>query len=131
MAKAKALDLRKADGYAVTDADLVIASLKKDKCYMPGLMYRGFDGRKLEVLLKHGTDCPEFNNIFCCSEKDLHGCGVESTNNPLIHASDKTIPALAVYNGSKLEMDDCPDKFRFIDSKNKLDALVAVYLLKL
>ena len=130
MIKPKTLDLREADGYAVTDADLVIESLKKDRRYMHGLMYRGFDGRKLEILLKHGTDDPCFDSIFCCHEEDLNDCGIESTDNALIYANGKGVPALAVYDGSKLTMDDCTNKFRFVNPKNKLDALVAVYLLK-
>lgn len=127
--RTRILDLSKADGYAVTDADLVIEKLKQDKCYKQGLVYRGFDGRKLETMLKHGTDYPKFDTIFYCTEEDLRNCGIESTENALIYASEKAIPALAVYDGTKF-IEDNSNRLRFIDTKNKKAALVAVYLLR-
>ncbi len=131
MIKPKTIDLSRADGYAVTDADIVRRMLKQDGCYKKGLVFRGFDGRKLEKMLKYGTDNPNSAISYGCTEQELDDCGIDSVNNALVCAGEKAIPALAVYDSLKLNMDSYPYEFGFADPKNKLDALVAVYILRI
>ncbi len=130
MIKPQKIDLSKADGHTVTDADLVVRRLKKDRQYTPYLLYHGFNGERLEIMLEHGTDTPDSDMIFCGNENELRESGTEATMNALAYAMDQPIPALSVYDGSKLTTGDCYQRQRFIDPTRKLDALVAVYLLQ-
>jgi hypothetical protein len=130
MIKPQTIDLSKADGYAVTDTDLIIKRLKRDRRYKPDLMYRGFNGARLHIMLEHGTDTPDSDMIFCGNEEDLRCEGIDCGRKPLPCAFNHLKPALAVYDGSKLTIGDCCQRRRFIDPERKLNALVAVYLLQ-
>ncbi|MBI4152639.1 hypothetical protein HY495_02915 [Candidatus Woesearchaeota archaeon] len=125
----KIIDLRKADGYAITDADLVVEQLRKDRKYTPDLMYRGFDGRRLEIMLQYGTDTPTSDEIYCGNEEELRNGGIEETECALAYALRHPVPALAIYDSSLLDRGQEKDRV-FMDPSKKLEALVAVYLLK-
>ena len=126
MIKPQKIDLS-TDGDIATDADMVVERLKCDGLYKPDLMYRGFDGERLKIMLKHGTDTPDSDMIYCGDEAELRT--YEEMMNALVYAYMHSNPALAIYDGSKLTSGDCPEKKRFIDPQNKLDALITVYLL--
>ncbi|GEM_PF-5333676 len=130
MIKPKEIDLREADGYFKTDADLVVDRLRLDGLYNPRLMYRGFNGKRLNIMLKHGTDIPSSDMIFCCDEEKLRSTGMEETECALDYAIKQPIPALAVYDGSRLKVSQVDNRMEFIEPSKKLDALVAVFLLK-
>ena len=126
MIKPQKIDLS-TDGDVATDVDIVVERLKYDGLYKPDLMYRGFDGKKLRIMLKHGTDTPNSDMIYCGDENELReGDNMSALKYAYYHSN----PALAVYDGSKLTGgEESYEKKRFIDSQQKLDALIAVYLL--
>ncbi|MBS3168912.1 hypothetical protein J4210_00365 [Candidatus Woesearchaeota archaeon] len=98
----KTIHLSKAEGYAVTDADLVVEQSRKDRKYTPDLLYRGFDGRKIQVILQYGTDTPTSDEIYCSDERELRNGGMEETRCALAYALRHPVPALAIYtNGHK------------------------------
>ncbi len=127
MVKAQIIDFNEADGYAVTDADLVVNKLKIDGQYSSNLFFRGLSGERLNVILEHGTDRPDSDIIFCGNEEELRESG---TMNALEYAFEYSNPALAVYDGSKLTPGDSYQSRRFIEPEKKIEALVAVYLLR-
>ena len=134
MVKPQKIDLSTNGDSIDEDANMVVERLKRDGLYKPDLMYHGFDGERyiLKIMLKHGTDTPDSDMINCGDETELRTSGSECCNmNALEQAyrhSDLN-PALAIYDASKLMGGDCVQRKRFIDPQNKLDALVAVYLL--
>lgn len=125
--KPQKIDLSESDGDIATDADLVVRRLKSDGLYKPNLMYRGFNGEELKIMLEHGTDTPDSDMIYCSNENELREGGNMSA---LRYAYYHSNPALAVYDSSKLiDSKESYQRKRFIDSQQKLDALIAVYLL--
>ena len=127
MIKPQKIDLSESEGGIVADANLVVRRLKSDGLYKPNLMYRGFNGEDLSIMLKYGTDIPDSDMIYCGDENELReGDDMSALKYAYYHSN----PALAVYDGSKLtDSEESYEKKRFIDSQQKLDALIAVYLL--
>jgi len=112
MVKPREIDLSKVDGYTSTDAEAIIERLERDGFYKPDLIFRGFNGEMLEIMLKHGTDSPDSDMIFCGDEEDLREGG---SMNALEYAFKHSKPALAVYDGPKLTEGDCYQRKRFIN----------------
>jgi hypothetical protein len=129
--KTKTIDLSKTN-YTVSELDLIIGQLKRDSLHRPNLLFRGFNGQRLETILTTGTDNPKSDLTFCATESDFNDEMGESPNeNPIVHASLQPIPALAVYDGSQLEeVPGVSYQYRFRNPSRRLDALVTVYLLK-
>ena len=127
------IDLNKADGYVLTEADIIIEKLKKDGIYKPNLIYRGFNGEMMITMLKTGADITNDDcgdeAIYADGEKSLRETP-QSSENPLSYGIESLVPALAVYNGSKLKGVQGGKMFSFKNPKKKLEALVAVYKLK-
>ena len=131
MIEPQSINLREADGYVATEADLIVDKLKFDGLYKPNLLYRGFDGKKLKILLEHGTDTPNSDTIFCGDEGDLRREDSDDGMDIIYHALLHKISALVVYDGSKLTDDSLAYQQKtFTDPKNKLEALVAIYVLQ-
>jgi hypothetical protein len=114
-------------------AETVIKQLKRTGMYSPEYLYRGFDGLRLEDVLKHGTDCVRggniLNTIFACEYTDIIDYG--TMHSPLDYAFEPGLenPALAIYDKLKLhEINQF--EYMFNDSEHKLDALVAVYIIR-
>ena len=129
MLTARKLDLSTADGYASTEADLLVGALKEAELYKINLLYRGFDGKNLDVILEHGTDDLEVEGVYCVTEQELNEGGCEGLN-PFDRAIECPIPAIAVYDGDKFYDGASELDRKFINPEDKLSALVAVYLLK-
>jgi len=128
----KTLDMREANGYNITEFDVVKKALLEDGKYRKDLLYRGFDGRKISRLLKTGQDTnSEF--LFCYTESQIEGpYAVGSEANIFGYAYGHPIPAVAVFDPLQLESDQPVGEFayKFKNPDKKLEALVAVYKLK-
>ncbi|MDO8555997.1 MAG: hypothetical protein Q7R96_02375 [Nanoarchaeota archaeon] len=110
--------------------------VKRDGIYRPDLLYRGFNGKKLGLMLSQGTDLTrttdEFDarkQTFCSTKHQL--LQIDDTGlNAMRHAIGAKIPAIAVYNGSLLTvLDEAFCLYEFNNPAKKLDALIAVYLI--
>ncbi len=99
--------------------------LKKLKIYKPNLRFTGFDGRRigLDFSSRRGKDV-----IFCSDESDLFsGCG-GGRENSLEYAFTYNKPAIAVYDGDKLEESNNHGLYGYIMKDQS--ALIAIILLK-
>ena len=131
------LDLSKADGYRLTNFDLLRRALKRDKKYRRDLLYRGFDGKHIPKLLKIGQDSLG-KYLSCTSEEEIKTefpvAGFDC--DPFQYAfenedgSKREIPAIAVFDSRHIHQVTY-GMYQFKDPKKKLEALVAVYRLKL
>ncbi len=125
--KIKTLDMKKADGYVLTEFDLVRESLKEEGRYNPDLLYRGFNAKDIPILLETGQDNKK-KNIFCASEKQITNQYSNGIANIFSYA-DFSNPAIAVFNPEFLE-EQFTYAYRFKNPNKKLEALVGVYKLK-
>jgi hypothetical protein len=124
--RAKTIDMRRADGYTVTEFSLIKTALKKSKKYRKDLLYRGFNGDFIPKLLEEGQDSAD-EYVYCYTEEEVDGSGYDP--NLFDYASKSDNPAIAVFN-SKLLIEDIPNGYTFKNPNKKLEALVAVYKLK-
>jgi len=116
------LDMSKADGYALTESNIVLRANKKHGIE-GNLLYSGLEGKKLETLLKHGTLYPASKYIWAAVEPDTR-----EPATALSCAAEHRIPMIAVYEGSHF-VEKFPEKFYFNNPEKKLDSLLIVYLL--
>ena len=124
----KTVDMSEADGYAVIALDIIIENLKEAGLYRPDLLYRGFNGMRIPILLKTGQDIIG-EIIYCSTEEDgREHSGTKETENPFFYAFDTKKPALAVFNPDHLLL-VTPMGYKFKNPLQKLEALVAVYTL--
>jgi hypothetical protein len=126
--KVRELDFSNADGYAVTEVDVIYDAIKEDGLGNRDLLYSGLEGENLDILLQHGTLYPDSDHIFAAGVPDEDEFGPSDTT-PLSCAWERNKPMLAVYDKTKFE-DVHPNSYKFLDSSNKLETLLAVYLLK-
>lgn len=81
--------------------DILIERLKELGIYQPNLLFRGFDGNKIKVLMQYGTDIPDDSVIFCSTEGQLvDEYGTEESALDFSLSQEKA--SLAVYDGNKL-----------------------------
>lgn len=84
--------------------DILIERLKKLNIYQTDLLFRGFDGNKIEIIKKHGTDIPKDTVIFCSTEGQLvDEYGLEES--ALDFSLEQEKSGLALYDGSQLLQD--------------------------
>jgi len=122
------IDLNEADGYAITPFDLVKGALKKEKKYKKGLLYRGFNANNIPKLLKTGQDTDN-EVVFCAAEERIIDPCPDDSTDVFSYACNHADPALAVFDPQFFcRCDEYAYKFKEPDKK--LDALVAVYILK-
>lgn len=120
--------MSKADGYAVTEIDIVIEDLQRRNKYRPDLLYRGFDGDNIEKLLRDGQDT-EFTLLHGATEKEIRDPTADNNSDPCVHASQHSHPALVVFDLDHLE-EYYQFAYTFKNPANKPAALVAVYRLQ-
>lgn len=123
------LDLSNADGgYITTNFDLLRRALKRDKKYSKDLLYRGFDGKNIPKLLKTGRDSGRGKTIFAVTQDYIYNClGID----PFEYAFDHENPAIAVFDLKHFKEDIEYINWVFKNPDKKLEALVAVYRLKI
>ena len=97
--RARTIDMSKADGQSITEFDLIKRALG-DK-YRSNLLYRGFDGKRIDRVLETGRDT-ESPILFLATEEVILGNDDRSAPNPLDYAFDQKIPALSVYAPEKV-----------------------------
>lgn len=125
----KEINMQKADGYGVEEIDVIVEDLKDRNIYSSNLVYRGFNGRKLEAVLRDGSDTK--GNIFGSLESEIRDPFQISRNqNPFDFATDFEHPCLAVFDGLKLRRIGRSYEYQFVSPDDKKGALVAVYELK-
>ncbi|HUT22027.1 MAG TPA: hypothetical protein VMX18_01305 [Candidatus Bipolaricaulota bacterium] len=84
--------------------DILIERLKELGIYQPNLLFRGFDGNKIEVIKQHGTDIPDDTVIFCSTEGQLvDEYAMEESALDFSLGQEKA--GLAVYDGARLFKD--------------------------
>ena len=127
--KAKTLDFKSANAYnPLSYLEVVREQLKQDSLYKPGLLFRGFDARDVERLLREGQDTP--GELFCVSESELEAAlkTADRITDAFSYAADHDRPALVVYDGSMMIRET---KFVYrLSEVNKVKPIVAVYRLK-
>jgi len=128
MGKVRNLDMTVADGYAVTEEDLVLKAVREDG--LEGdLLFSGLEGRNLRTLLRHGTLYPSSNYIYACEHPGKND-GECADFGPIDFAEkDHEEPMLAVYDKSKFEK-EVLEKWQFIGPGKMVDSLLKVYLLE-
>ena len=112
--------------------DILIERLKELAIYQPNLLFRGFDGNKIEVVKKYGTDNPNSLTIFCSKERELAD-EYAAEESALDFALDQKKAGLAVYEGDKLWQKTNVDptyRYRAKEGTNLKEALLAVLILE-
>lgn len=123
------LDLRPADGYAVTDFDLLKKTLKKLKLDPDKILLRGFDGSELDQILENGTEQNSENPIHrFITWKDVEETEEDGGVSIFKWADKYRNPAIAIYDLSQLE-DLQVEYYKFISPDNKKAALLAIIIL--
>jgi hypothetical protein len=128
MEKVRTLDMKGADGYAVTEEDLVLRAVAEDG--LEGeLLFSGLEGINMRTLLTHGTLYPNSDYIYACvcpgtNEDELVNIG------PIDFAeTNHKEPVLAVYDRDKFKR-EVLEKWQFIGPGKMADALLKVYKLE-
>ena len=125
------LDVTFAFGNEPDQANMILDDLRKRRLYNPHFLYHGFDADKeLENMLREGVKDKGADTFFGGTEKELFDY---DTANPLFYAfcDSHAKAGLAVYDGNFVEFGKKGDfTYGFLDPDRKLDALVAVYILK-
>jgi len=125
--------------YVEQKVKIIIDRLKKLGLYNPDLLYRGFSGENIQRILEYGTDSirdeeegydeeEEYTEdvVYCSSEKDLtNEYGTEQS--AIEYALREEVPALAVYDGKKLESTPVPYEYEAKESNKLKDALIAIF----
>ena len=80
----------------------VRGDLKERKLYQSGLLYRGFEARRIPVLLSQGKDTA--NDLCCVAEPDLEEALTtgNKVGDVFSYARENDNPALVVYEENKL-----------------------------
>ena len=112
--------------------DLIIEKLKELGIYKPDLLFRGFNGKKIEVVRQNGTDTPDSPVIFCSKESELADEHAMEQS-ALDFALENKKAGLSVYEGDKLsEVNTGFHSYQYTAKKDtKLkDALIAIFTLE-
>ncbi len=124
------LDVTLAFGNEPDQARLVLDNLRTRGLYKPDLIYHGFDGDKeLANMLREGVKDAGADTFYGAEEKRLFEFDAE---NPLDYSfCDSHVKAgLAVYDGDFVRMRRGTIVYEFFNTNRKLDALIAIYILK-
>jgi len=130
MGKVKPIELRIEEGIPDSGLEIeaVLSDLKKKKLYHENLFFNGFDGNFVHVVLEHGVRYPEFDSVLAGNEDEFRD--ISDPNCALSYAYYHDKPAIAVYDGRQLIPHLDGERKVFKNPKRKLDALIAVYLLR-
>lgn len=123
--KVRELDMSKADGYAISENDVIYEAIRDDEIKNESLLFSGLEGENLAVLLEYGTLYPNSSYIYARDTLDNDSLTVTS---PLTCAWERKRPLIAVYDKIKFKSID-GNEYVFLDSNHKLEALLAAYLL--
>lgn len=108
--------------------DILIERLKELGIYQPNLLFRGFDGNKIEVVKQHGSDSPNIPTVYCSKENELADeYAIEQSALDFALGQEKA--GLAVYEGIKLE-EDIRYRYRAKKGTSLKEALLAVLILE-
>ncbi|MDO8628671.1 MAG: hypothetical protein Q7R56_02870 [Nanoarchaeota archaeon] len=136
MLEVKKIQLNPDSNDLLDDVREFICFIRKDGVYRPNLLYHGFDGtrKNLALMALTGTEftrrregfCPD-RQTFCSTEEQLFEMEDRGMN-ALSHAFGAVRPALAVYDGSQLDIvDGAFGLCEFKDPAKKLEALLIIY----
>jgi hypothetical protein len=123
------LDLSSADGYSITDFDLLLKVIRKLKLNSDKILLRAFSGSRVEVLLGEGNDRTfEPSMTYAYTLKEIEE-NEKDADHPSIFqiAYENRIPAIAIYDKSQMiHLTGWQYEFAYADKKS---ALLAVLLL--
>ena len=122
------IDLGKAI-YFDDEINLILRKLRKEKLYHPRLLYRGFDGERIDVVKQFGTDIPA-SNVIWCSDENYFCEKYGDDRSALRYAQNYVNPALSIYDGNKMTRGEDDQEYNFVEGISPLDALIAVFVLK-
>ena len=111
--------------YLGTEVRLISRALRRLGLKPRQLLYRGFDGNKLDVMLKHGTDILDHDSTFAVPFKGLMHDG-DIDENPLMYTSLFNRMALACYDLNQMAHGDAEYDYAFKNPQSKQEALIAV-----
>jgi len=110
--------------------DLFVEKLKALGMYRPNLLYRGFNGERVKIIKKHGTDNPDSNTTWCSTASELSFD--DDSGNALRYALLTEKSGLAIYDGEKLEggIGPIPYLYKPKEGGNFKKALLAIFILR-
>jgi len=133
------ISFEKADGYAVTEQDVLREELTKLGLYGSQFAYSAFDPAKLGLVLETGTfhsqDGGRRDDIACCVTDSLFATepGIrDNEEHDLVHyleiaAEGSSFATFAVYDRTKLKAKpEGPPYYMFKEPDKKLETLLAV-----
>lgn len=127
----ESLDLTQAETWNGMEGyrDLIINRLRELGLYSPDLIYRGYDGNKIEVVKQYGTDIPASKIIDASKEGELADESrlEQSAIKFSIMAHD--VGGLSVYDSNKFigHVEGNPYSYQLREGATFEDALVAVF----
>lgn len=97
------LNISEADGYAISESDVIYKAIKEDKIKNKAILFSGLEGEGLATLLEYGTLYPNSNYIFAKDSLDTDSILITS---PLKCAWERDKPMIAVYDKTKFKSID-------------------------
>ena len=128
------LDLSKSDTWNGQEGvrDFIIQRLKTLQLYSPNLVFRGFNGKRMEMIKKNGVDIFLNGYFFGSTEVEL-ASETRIEQSAIDYALRNDIPGLAVYDGEKFlsfPQTDCEYMYELKKGVTYKEALLAVFILK-
>lgn len=129
------LDLSKAEDWNGREGerDYIIGALKRLNLYKSGLLFRGFDGEKIESVQRDGSGTSHKYGFHASTESELVPITTDGQS-ALDFAMDYDVSALAIYDKDKLfgpgDGQGCVEyEYKPKDGHTFKDALVAILIL--
>jgi len=119
------LDLSKADGYAVTEDDVIRSVFIKNGVFNNNFLFSVVDGNLINRLITKGTY--RVGNKIYAFKKDglvIHNKAGDFDLDDAMRQYEN--PAIAIYKASHFISTDIPFEYQFKDSSNKPKALEAI-----
>lgn len=117
--------MTRADGYVLTESDLLRKALRQSRLYRKNLLYRGFSAANIQRLIENGQD-RKYTLIACAREEQIE----LDDGNVFAYARDYRKPAVAVFDSKFFELAVADYDYIFKHRHQKRDALIAVYKLR-
>ena len=97
---------------------------------LSALLFRGFDGGKIETMKTFGTDWPERDFTYASPVGELYTQWPNNQHNPFTYAFSHAIRGMVVYDKSKFTpKPENNYRWKFINPNDKPGTLVALFKL--
>ena len=107
-----------------TKLERILKDLRRRQEYNENLLFMGFNGERIETLLKEGLPIKN-NDVFMATEAEIRNPVMHTRSQIFRYAEEHFIPAVAIYSGLKMKrVCSVGYEYEFINPDNKKDSMV-------